>query len=92
MRRHQACLVALDGANAVPLDRGARSGLAQGQDLLHTFLDVVLTKSALARRQRLLHRIGAKGLGNRQQGDGLCIAPSLGTGPGQALVHLLEIV
>ena len=91
---HQAGFVALDGANAVPLQlrrQRGRQGLHAG-DFVHAFLEVVFAKRALACLGGFEHGLGRKGFGDGQQGHAVGRARRLGAGLGHALVHELELV
>jgi hypothetical protein len=69
VRRHHACLVALQGADQVPLETLAHIG--QRLDLLECFLHVVLAERMLAGCQCVAHRLGAESLCHSQQRDAL---------------------
>jgi hypothetical protein len=60
---HQAGFVALDRADAMPL----QGQILQGRDLVHRFLDVVFAKSDLPSGMGGPHGIGPPGLGDGQQ-------------------------
>lgn len=84
---HQARLVALNRADAVPHQRQ----ITQRGDFLHRFLNVVFTKRRLAGLKGGLHRVGAKGFGNGQKCDGI-ISPACSlTGGVDAGLHRLQL-
>ena len=89
---HQARLVALDGADAVPLQRRQCRIGAQQRHFFHGLLDVVFTKRALTGQRGIAHRLGAKSLGNRQQSHRTYGAISGDTGTLYACMNLLEVV
>ena len=64
MLGHRARLVALQGADAVPLQPGH---IGQGGDFVHAFLHIVLAKSGLAGGHRGTHGVGPEGFADRQQ-------------------------
>ena len=88
---HQARLVALDGANAVPLQRGNESAPHRG-DLFYPLLDVIFTKRTLAGSGCLQHRLGTKSFGNGQQRNTGGIPARPCTGVRKAPQNLLEVV
>jgi hypothetical protein len=83
----QAGLVALDRADAVPLQRQ----VGQQRHLLHRLLDVVLPERRLPHGVRLAHRLGAEGLGHRQQRDFVHRALRPRTARRDALADGLEV-
>jgi hypothetical protein len=85
---HQACLVALDRTNAMPLQGQVR----QRGHLVHGLLDVVLAKRALARSVGRTHRIGTKGFGHGQQRDHIGWTATGRAGLCNTAAHALEIV
>ena len=89
---HQARLVALNGADAVPLQRRQCRIGAQQRHFFHGLLDVVFTKRALTGQRGIAHRLGAKSLGNRQQSHRTYGAISGDTGTLYACMNLLEVV
>ncbi|MNV59758.1 hypothetical protein D3C71_1522020 [compost metagenome] len=89
---HQAGLVALNGANTVPLQSCTGQGSVHSCNLVHAFLDVVFAEVALAGGHGLQHRIGAKGLGNGQQGNAGRIAPGGFARLRHPAQNLLEVV
>jgi len=87
MLGHQTGLVALDRADAVPLQRQ----IMQGGDLVHRLLDVVFAKSRLACGMGLAHRLGTKGLGHGQQAHAGGRAARRITGCPDAVTHRLKV-
>jgi hypothetical protein len=87
MRRHEPGLVALDRADAMPLQRQ----VAQQGDLFDCFLDVVLAESALSRGAGLTHHFAVEGFRHRQQRDFVHIAVGTRTGQRDPLVNALEV-
>ncbi|MEY3445636.1 MAG: hypothetical protein RIR45_391 [Pseudomonadota bacterium] len=85
---HQTRLVALYGANAMPLQRQ----VAQRDDFVHRLLDVVFPKDGLAAGKCLLHRIRAKGFGYCQQRHGIGCAASVKAGLCNAGTNQAQIV
>ncbi|MPM52679.1 hypothetical protein SDC9_99439 [bioreactor metagenome] len=76
----------------MPFQRPRQAVLRHDGHFLHGFLDVVLTKAALPGLGRLAHRLGAEGLGDRQQRHAARSAARALTGVGYLLVHAMEIV
>jgi twitching motility protein PilT len=88
MLGHQPGLVRLDRPDAVP----DQWQIGQRCHLVHRLLDVVFTESRLARRMGRTHRLGAEGLGHRQQRHFCRVAPAGSAGGLHARAHALEIV
>jgi hypothetical protein len=63
MRRNQACFVALDRADAMPL----QVEILQCLDFVYAFLDVVFAKCALPGRMGKSHLLHAKCFGHCEQ-------------------------
>lgn len=84
---HQAGFVALDRADAMPL----QGQVAQLGDFLHRFLDVVFTKGGLPGGKGGLHGIRAKSFGHRQQMDAVLRAARSQTGRMDSVAHRLEL-
>ena len=68
---HQSGLVALNGADAMPLQRQ----VVQGSDFVDRFLDVVFAKGGLPCGMGLAHGIGPPGFGHGQQLHAVGCAP-----------------
>ena len=88
MLGHQARLVALHGANAVPLN----PCIAQHPDFFDRFLDVVLAQAWLPCGNGLFNRGYCKGLGYRQQRDRIHRPARCEAGGGYTGTNRLEIV
>ncbi len=83
----QARLVALDRANAMPL----QGQMAQCRDLFHGFLNVVFAKGSLSGRMGGQHRIRAKSLGHGQQSHLADVATSGLAGQGNSASNSLKV-
>ena len=86
MLGHQPCFVALNRADAVPLD----GQVTQLGDFLNRFLNVVFTKRGLSGGKSRLDRVCAKGLGYGQQTHGVARAACCCAGLVDAQAHAAQ--
>src|SRR5207344_673354 len=86
-----ACLIALDRPDEMPLNRSVRRRLSDTSDLVDGFLNVVLTKVALAAADGREHGLAREGLADGDQCHFTLQAPRASRSLGNALVDPVQI-